>query len=43
MRVWGIKHARLLNLVFHHWGRNGSMYIGGKKGKHICRKSFVIV
>ena len=31
MRVWGIRHARLRNLVFHCEGRNGSMYIGEKR------------
>ena len=31
MRVWDIRHARLHNWVFHHWGRNGSMYIVGKR------------
>ena len=31
MRGWDIRHARLHNLVFHHLGRNGSMYIVGKR------------
>ena len=31
MRVRDIKHARLHNSVFYHWGRNRSMYIVGKR------------
>ena len=31
MRVWDIRHARLHNWVFHHCGRNRSMYIVGKR------------
>ena len=30
-RVGDIRHARLQNWVFHHWGRNGSMYVFGKR------------